>query len=850
MKMRILSLFLAMLFVFSTVTVASATQVENFDETSIVTEAVEESVLLEVEETQPQAQKEETAQTNGMPTESEPENVDEEVEPFPVIKGISPVSTGLKITIVPIDKAVKYRLFIKNTGAGSKWKKIGDTTTLSYIHKNLTNNTKYTYTVRALDKNGAYIGTYDKEGWSKTYLSTPKITAVESVYSGIRIKWNKVTGAENYKVYIKSGSSFKTLATTSSTSYTDTNVTSGKKYTYTVRCVSADGSEDMSFYTKNPKSVKFVKAPAVTSISNITNGSKITWGKVAGASKYRLFVKKDGTKSWTKVKDTSSLSATHTGLKNNKEYTYTVRALDSKGKYVSGYNSTGWSNKYLALPKLTNIVNTYTGVKISWNKVAGASKYKVYVKTSDGWKTKGYTTSTSFTDTSVKGGKSYTYTVRCVSADQKTHTSHYNKNGLTIKFVVAPKITKFENTNGGTKITWGKVTGASKYRLFVKKDGTKSWTKVKDTSSLSATHTGLKSNKEYTYTVRALNSKGKYVSGYYSTGWTNRYIAPPQITSISKSSEDMLLSWNSVANVASFKIYRKNLGGSWKVIGETSATTFTDTNPPKDTPYTYTLRCMNASGNLISSYISKTKYYYNGELANGKVKYDGNTYNFADGYIKQGYVEIDGNTYYYNEYGVIQKNGIVGNSKDGYRYADKNGKIDYTVRKAVEQNGVQWNVLDGKAYKVKTEADKTLYRALKEVDKALKGKKGLTKEQKLRQCYLYVMNAYTEKNPRIPHYTGTDWPIIYANDMFVRGVGNCCSYAACFAYMAKAIGYENVYACNSGGHGWAEINGLIYDPEWSRHHDFDYYAISYNANVGVDYKGAMSVKEPWKHVKI
>ncbi len=845
MRKRILSLFLAMLFVFSTITVAAAEQIENYDEPVEATQYVEENTSLLAEETISEPETQEETQSY-VPTQSKPE---QNVPQMPIINSITPASAGLKITIAPFEGATKFRIFIKNDGDGAKWKKIGDTSTLSFIHKNLKNNTRYIYTVRALDKNGQYIGTYDKVGVSKVYFSTPKITAVESTASGVRIKWNKVQGISNYKVYIKSGSSFKTLATTTATTYTDKNVKSGTTYTYTVRCVSADG-DNLSFYTKNGKSVKFVQAPEITGITNITNGSKITWGKTAGASKYRLFVKKDGTKSWTKVKDTSSLSATHTGLKNNKEYTYTVRALDSKGKYVSGYNSTGWSNKYFAMPKLTKIENTYTGVKISWSKVTGASKYKVYIKTSDGWKTKGYTTSTSFTDKSVKGSKAYTYTVRCVSADQKTHTSHYNKNGLTIKFVAAPKITKFENKNGSTKITWGKTTGASKYRLFVKKDGTKSWTKITDTASLSATHKSLTNNKEYTYTVRALNSKGKYISGYNSTGYTNRYIAPPQITSVSKNDTNMVISWNSVANVASYKIYRKSFAGSWKVIGETSTTTFTDTNTLTDTPYTYTLRCVDINGNLVSSYISNTKYYYNGELADGKIKYNSNTYTFADGYIKQGYVKIDGDTYYYNEYGVIQKNGIVGNSKDGYRYADKNGKIDYSARKAVEQNGVQYNVLDGKAYKVKTEADKTLYRAFKEVDKALKGKKGLTKEQKLRRCYLYVMDAYTEKNPRIPHYNGTDWPIIYANDMFVRGVGNCFSYAACFAYMAKAIGYEEVYACHSGGHGWAEINGLVYDPEWSRHHDFDYYAVSYNANVGVDYKGAMAVKKPWKHVKI
>ncbi len=127
----------------------------------------------------------------------------------------------------------------------------------------------------------------------------------------------------------------------------------------------------------------------------------------------------------------------------------------------------------------------------------------------------------------------------------------------------------------------------------------------------------------------------------------------------------------------------------------------------------------------------------------------------------------------------------------------------------------------------------------------------MTREQKLRVCFDYVKAAYPEIKPRIPHYTGMDWPVIYANDMFVRGAGNCCSYAAAFAYMAKAIGYDEVYCCNSGGHGWAEIDGLVYDPEWSKwHHVYNYYALSYDTKTDQDYKGAIGARKPWMRIKI
>lgn len=127
----------------------------------------------------------------------------------------------------------------------------------------------------------------------------------------------------------------------------------------------------------------------------------------------------------------------------------------------------------------------------------------------------------------------------------------------------------------------------------------------------------------------------------------------------------------------------------------------------------------------------------------------------------------------------------------------------------------------------------------------------MSKEEKLRTCFEFV-KTYNGSRPRTPHYTGIDWPVIYANDMFVNGSGNCCSYAAAFAYMAKAIGYEEVYCCNDAGHGWAEIAGLIYDPERNKYDPaYSYFALSYDTKTNVDYKGAMAfMTQPWMHVKI
>ena len=73
--------------------------------------------------------------------------------------------------------------------------------------------------------------------------------------------------------------------------------------------------------------------------------------------------------------------------------------------------------------------------------------------------------------------------------------------------------------------------------------------------------------------------------------------------------------------------------------------------------------------------------------------------------------------------------------------------------------------------------------------------------------------------------------------------------------MAKAIGYENVYAISVNGHGWTEINGLVYDAERERHHSGSYYALSYNTPIGTQdaleqYQWIFNATNPYAKVKI
>ena len=149
--------------------------------------------------------------------------------------------------------------------------------------------------------------------------------------------------------------------------------------------------------------------------------------------------------------------------------------------------------------------------------------------------------------------------------------------------------------------------------------------------------------------------------------------------------------------------------------------------------------------------------------------------------------------------------------------------------------------------KIKTDAEKVYAAAKEAVAKCTND--SMTKEQKLRAAFDYLKNNYIE-GIRRNDYREMDWPVVYGKDLLIDGKGDCFSYGAAFAYMAKIIGCSDCYACNSGGHGWAEVEGKIYDPEWSRHSsNYSYFGMSYDEPCDVGYKGAIG-SASWMHVAV
>ena len=77
-------------------------------------------------------------------------------------------------------------------------------------------------------------------------------------------------------------------------------------------------------------------------------------------------------------------------------------------------------------------------------------------------------------------------------------------------------------------------------------------------------------------------------------------------------------------------------------------------------------------------------------------------------------------------------------------------------------------------------------------------------------------------------YYDKNWDVTYAERIHRDGHGACFEFGALYAYYANAAGAKKASAVSSGGHGWAEVNGRVFDPNWEKGTGRDYFNMDYS----------------------
>ena len=344
----------------------------------------------------------------------------------PVVTVTGDSATGMpSITWTAVDDAVSYEIYGR-LGKDGSYKKIGVTETTGYLHSAAQSGEKWYYRVRAVLADGER-SPYGKTVSFTNELQKPVVKISGDSASGKpKLSWNAVGGAAKYRIYratSKTGA-YSYLDSTTSTAFIDVSAKVGTNYYYKVKAMNGDSA---SGYSNIVNRCCDLKRPVVTLKVDTASGKpKVTFEKISGAEKYYIV-------RATSEKGTYSKLATITGTtyidktaKAGTNYYYKVKALHAKDAADSAYSEI--TNRVCDLAKPVVTIFLKDGdPRIKWDAISGAQKYMVYRATSkDGEYThvKTTKTSTSFTDTTAKAGKTYYYKVMAIHENSSANSAY------------------------------------------------------------------------------------------------------------------------------------------------------------------------------------------------------------------------------------------------------------------------------------------------------------------------------------------------------------------------------------------------------------------------------------------
>lgn len=246
---------------------------------------------------------------------------------------VSARSTNAQVTVTwtAVSGATSYRVYRDNVLVASP-------TSTSHTSSGLTNGTRYTFFVTAVNKAGASAASATT---SATPVATPAGLSAKAGDSQVTLTWATAAGASRYEL-LRNGS---VIASVSTLTYTNTGLANGTSYSFTVRGVNDTGASAVSWAvtavpaaaspsattsTTSPSATTSPKAtvPAAPTGLTATPGDRqvaLAWTPSSGATSYQVL--QDG----VQVGAPGSAAYTASGLVNGTAYTFTVKAVNSVG---------------------------------------------------------------------------------------------------------------------------------------------------------------------------------------------------------------------------------------------------------------------------------------------------------------------------------------------------------------------------------------------------------------------------------------------------------------------------------------------------------------------------------------
>ena len=425
--------------------------------------------------------------------------------------------------------------------------------------------------------------------------------------------------------------------------------------------------------------------------------------------------------------------------KNGKHYVITDRYSPSTGlSFYKFYNT--WSDcttKYksnVRIKAYTKAVKTTVpqnvtasagdnNVKLTWDKVDGATNYVIYSYADNTYTKLGYSTTNSFTASDLINGKKYGFIVRSYVSGKWSDWSNDDAVYATPKASAnKPQNVKAVPGDKQVTITWNAVNGATNYIVYSYVDG--SYHNLGTTTSTSFTAKNLVNGKKYGFIVKA------WVNGGWNA-WSNDdavYATPVGGTDVRNvkavpGNGQVALTWDKVSGATNYVIY-SYADGKYTKQGYSDTTSFTVTGLTNGKEYGFIVRSYangtwcgwQPSDATFATPVNTKPQNVHAVPGNGQVTLTWDAVENAEDYVVYSYVDGGYNKLGYSKtnsftatgltngkkYGFIVKAWVNGGwnawSNDDAVYATPVGGTDVRNVKAVPGNGqvaLTWDKVSG-----------------------------------------------------------------------------------------------------------------------------------------------------------
>ena len=458
--------------------------------------------------------------------------------------------TNLKVTEYS-DKAAKlswskvagvtgYLVYYSTDNSNfTKLKTINSQSTTSYTVGGLTAGKAYYFAlISYTDINGKITKSERTSSLKITATSSSSVPApsnlkvAEYSNSAIKLTWTKASDVTGYYVYRstdgKKYSKIKTLKAYT-TAYTNTSLTAGKKYYYSIASYKNTStgavaigpkSSAVNALTISSSKLSYPSGFAVKEVA--TDAIKLVWNKSSNASGYYIYRSIDN-KNFSKIKalPSSSTSYTNTALYLDTTYYYKIAS------YVNSNGSIGLSDKSPVVNakttstsvSFTSKTSTSTTITLNWDypSATGYQIYRLDINTGKYVKIAS-TSAKSYTDKNLSSDRYYNYKVRAylVSGGITTYSPY---NSVSVKTCL-PAVKDFKavsQTYYSVNLSWTKQNGAVNYEIYQLSPDSQVYKLITTLNSDVTSYMvdNLTVNTTYKFRIRSVSSSKSYSD--YST---------------------------------------------------------------------------------------------------------------------------------------------------------------------------------------------------------------------------------------------------------------------------------------------------------------------------------------------